>query len=213
MKVKSFGCSFVYGNELKDCCNQPSKLTWPALVAQHLGLEYECLAVPGSGNLFILHKLLAEIDLEPAIYIINWSWIDRFDYIGSYNNLWQTLRPNETGTAAQNYYRDLHSQYRDKLTNLIYIKTAVDALINQKQKFVMTAMDNLLFETEWHCDTVIERCQKYISPHIQSFDGYSFLDWSRQHNFAESTNWHPLEDAHRAAADYAMRTFIPALSK
>ena len=213
MKLKSFGCSFVYGNELSDCHDQPSELTWPALVAKHLGLDYNCHAAPGVGNLYILHQILKEIDREPAIYFVNWSWIDRFDYLDSYDNRWQTLLPNETGAAAQTYYRDLHSQYRDKLTNLIYIQTAVDALSNQNQKFVMTAMDNLLFETEWHCDTVVQRCQDYIAPHIKSFEGYSFLDWSRQHNYPESELWHPLEDAHRAAADYVLRTFIPALSK
>lgn len=208
MKLKSFGCSFVAGTDLAN----PTQ-TWPALVAQHLELDYECFAAPGVGNLFILHQILTEIDREPAIYIVNWSWIDRFDYLDSYDNRWQTLLPNETGAAAQTYYRDLHSQYRDKLTNLIYVQTAIDALINNKQKFVMTAMDNLLFETEWHTDTVINRCQRHIAPHIQSFDGYSFLDWSRQHNFPESQSWHPLEQAHRAAADHAIKNFIPALSK
>lgn len=213
MKIKSFGCSFIYGNELSDCHGQPSQLTWPALVAKHLDLDYNCHAAPGVGNLFILQSILAEIDREPAIYIVNWSWIDRFDYLDSYDNRWLTLRPNETGAAAQSYYRNLHSQYRDKLTNLIYVQTAIDALINQKQKFVMTLMDNLLFETEWHCDTVVKRIQNYISPHIKSFDGYSFLDWSRQHNYPESELWHPLDQAHKAAADYALKNFIPALSK
>ena len=208
MKLKSFGCSFFAGTDLGD-----SLQAWPALVAQHLELDYECFAAPGVGNLYILHQILREIDQEPAIYFVNWSWIDRFDYLDSYDNHWQTLRPSETGAAAQTYYRDLHSQYRDKLTNLIYVQTAIDALIARKQKFVMTAMDNLLFETEWHCDHVISKIQQHIAPHIASFEGYNFLDWSRQHNFAESSNWHPLESAHRAAADYALKHFIPALSK
>lgn len=213
MKVKSFGCSFVYGNELSDCVDSPSELTWPALVAKHLGLDYNCHAAPGVGNLFILQSILSQIDCEPAIYIVNWSWIDRFDYLDSYDNRWLTLRPNETGAAARTYYRDLHSQYRDKLTNLIYVQTAVEALIAKQQKFVMTAMDNLLFETEWHCDHVIQRLQNSISSHIKSFDGYSFLDWSRQHCFPESSLWHPLDQAHRAAADYAIKHFVPAWSK
>lgn len=208
MKLKSFGCSFFAGTDLGDLLQ-----AWPALVAQHLELDYECFAAPGVGNLYILHQILEEIDREPAIYFVNWSWIDRFDYLDSYDNRWQTLRPNETGVAAQTYYRDLHSQYRDKLTNLIYVQTAIDALIARKQKFVMTAMDNLLFETEWHCDHAISKIQQHIAPHIASFEGYNFLDWSRQHNFAESSNWHPLESAHRAAADYALKHFIPALSK
>jgi hypothetical protein len=183
------------------------------LTAKHLGLDYECYAAPGVGNLYILHQILQEIDREPAIYFVTWSWIDRFDYLDSSDDRWQTLLPNETGAAAQNYYRNLHSQYRDKLTNLIYIPTAIDALISRQQKFVMTAMDELLLETEWHCDSAVRRLQTHCEPHIKTFNGYSFLEWSRINGYPESDLWHPLDDAHRAAADYAIKNFIPALSK
>ena len=44
--------------------------------------------------------------------------------------------------------------------------------------------------------------QNYIRPHMTQFQGKTFLDWSRSHGFAESVSWHPLEPAHRAAADY-----------
>lgn len=208
MKLKAFGCSFTAGTDLDD----PTQ-TWTSLLAQRLGFEYQSFAAPGVGNLFILHQILSEIDREPAVYIVNWSWIDRFDYTDSYDNHWQSLLPNATGAAAQHYYRHLHSQYRDKLTNLLYIQTAIQALQNKKQKFVMTCMDNLLFETEWHCDTVISNLQDQCISYINTFEGYNFLDWSRMHNFAESAQWHPLETAHQAAADYAMKNFIPALYK
>lgn len=208
MKVKGFGCSFVAGTDLANPNN-----TWPALIAQKLGLEYQSFAAPGVGNLNILHQILSEIDREPAIYFVTWSWIDRFDYLDSYDNRWQSLLPNATGAAAQTYYRDLHSQYRDKLTSLLNIQTAIDQLNKKQQRFVMTAMDSLLWENQWHCDTVIEQLQQYCLPHIKSFNGYNFLDWSRQHNFRESSQWHPLEDAHQAAADYAWQHFIPTLNK
>jgi hypothetical protein len=37
---------------------------------------------------------------------------------------------------------------------------------------------------------------------MTQFNGMSFLDWSRANGFAESVKWHPLEDAHAAAAQY-----------
>ena len=65
MIVKSFGCSFVFGTDLPDAASQEvcakfSRLTWPALIAQHLNFDYQCYAKPGSGNLQILERLLSQ---------------------------------------------------------------------------------------------------------------------------------------------------------
>jgi hypothetical protein len=89
MKIKSFGCSFIFGTDLADETRgepyaQSSQLTWPALLAQDLGLEYECHARPGSGNLRILEKILSISIQTPATFVIGWTWIDRFDYYLDY---------------------------------------------------------------------------------------------------------------------------------
>ena len=67
MKLKSFGCSFIYGTDLADdgrgfIAATPSRLTWPALLAQNLDYSYECYARPGCGNLRILEKILNQAD-------------------------------------------------------------------------------------------------------------------------------------------------------
>ena len=65
MKLKSFGCSYIFGSELSDDLLPPSptkpasQLTWPALLAQRFDLPYECYALPATGNLRILDQLLA----------------------------------------------------------------------------------------------------------------------------------------------------------
>jgi len=135
MKLKSFGCSFVFGTDLADANDgatqlliQPSNHTWPALVAQHLGHDYECFAWAGLGNLQILERVLSQANTEPAVFVVNWSWIDRFDYVQAHDNLWSTIRPTCTTAQAEYYYRHFHSQYQDKLTTLIMIKLAIDTL-------------------------------------------------------------------------------------
>jgi hypothetical protein len=207
MKVKSFGCSFVAGTDLAH-----PNLAWPALVAQRLGLEYQCLAAAGVGNTYIQHQVLNHLKLEPCIYIINWTWIDRFDYVNCYDNTWQSLMPAESGPHASYYYKHLHSQLRDKFAALTAIKTVRDALRSQRQRYIMTYMDGLLFETEWHSDAAVEFLQQDITYDLHTFDGHTFLDWSRLHGYAESDTWHPLEAAHSAAADYAMQNLVPILS-
>ena len=214
MKLKSFGCSFIFGTDLAaDGRGQPkatpSNHTWPALLAKSQGWDYSCSARPGSGNLQILQRLLDQLpDNDPApFYVIGWSWIDRFDYTDR-RDWWKTIMPIDTTSMANNYYRDLHSQYRDKLTSLIYIKTAIDTLQQHKIPFVMTHMDDLLFENQWHTDSSIRYLQNIVQPYIKTFENKTFLGWSKEKGFDISPTMHPLEAAHAAAAEYAINHFL-----
>lgn len=216
MKLKSFGCSFIWGSELHDVFEnvsigtgpvRPSMCTWPALIAKHLTLEYECFAQPGSGNLRILDAVLQQIvDPIPSIFVIGWSWIDRFDYQNGINDPWKqgwdTIRPDDYNKESVFYYKNLHSQYQDKLNSLVYINSALAALSNSHHKLLMTYQDSLLFETDWHFNSGIKFLQNQIKNSMIEFDGLTFLEWSRQQNFTIGKYLHPLEDAHRAAADY-----------
>lgn len=206
MKIKSFGCSFIYGSDLGDeDYITPSQLTWPALYSKKLGHEYECHARPGIGNLQIAEKILIQSATEdPAFFIIGWTWVDRFDYNHSTFGSWRTLMPSDTTDLAHTYYRDLHSQYRDKLTTLMTVKLVIDTLKQKKHSFIMTYMDELMFETAWHTSPAVTDLQNYIRPYMTTFEGQSFLEWSRKNQFPESPGWHPLESAHQAAVDYIL---------
>lgn len=215
MKLKSFGCSFIFGSDLQDDGrNGPyatgSKLTFPALIAKAMGMEYLTYARPGASNLEILFWLLGEIaSQEPALYMINWTYIDRFGYIreehatkSRWNPMgWTSIMPIDDSEVADCYHRYIHSQTRDKFDSLNIIKSAVDSLRTHGHQFVMTWTDFLLWETEWHCPPVIDYLQKQTKPYCSDFDGMSFLQWSKRHLFAISDTDHPLESAHRAAAD------------
>jgi len=197
MKLKSFGCSFIFGSDLQNSNN-----TWPALLAQHYGLEYQCHAEPGSGNLRILESVLTALaDPEPAVYVIGWTWIDRFDYTDPATDRWCSILPADTNGQAQYYYLHFHSQYRDKLTTLIHIKSAQDAVRAAGHRLIMTHIDDLMFETEWHCSPAVAQLQNSIAPNIVQFENQTFLAWAQKHDHEISALWHPLESAHRAAAD------------
>jgi hypothetical protein len=210
MKLSSHGCSFVYGSELRS----PS-LSWPALVAQNLGYDYTCCAVPGSGNLQIMESVLRNAD-KADLCVINWTWIDRFDFIDTADESWHTLRPALDHDHAGYYYQYLHSQYRDMLTNLAYILTAIEFLSDHSVPFVMTYMDHLLFDTvrpEWHQPDAVAYLQRCVRPYMRDFGGVNFLDWSRDRAFSVSATWHPLEQAHSAAADFMMPIIDAILHK
>lgn len=219
MKIKSFGCSFIFGSDLADDgfgTNKPkaSKLTWPALLAGHFDLDYECYARPGAGNLQILEQVLNQATKDPDdVFVIGWSWIDRFDYYDSSWNSrshlspWRTIMPVDNYPLAKTYYRELHSEYRDKFSNLCTIKTAIDTLEQKNINYVMTYMDRLLFDQRWHTSPAVLDLQKNIQPHMTEFESQTFLEWSRSQGYAESPTWHPLEQAHSAAAELMIKVF------
>ena len=219
MNLKSFGCSFIFGSELADDGRDqlyatPSHLTWPSYLAQHLDREYKCYANPGSGNLQILEQILNQASNKNDfdLFVIGWTWIDRFDYYPvnpakPSKNPWRTIMPVDTDNVAKTYYCDLHSEYRDKFTCLSYIKLAIDTLNQKGIPFIMTYMDNLLFDQRWHTTPAVLDLQEYIKPYMTTFDGQSFLDWSRNHGYPETVAWHPLESAHAAAGKYMIKVF------
>ena len=214
--IKSFGCSFIYGSELSDIelesSIDPSQSTWPALIANQLGLNYNCYATPGQGNFKIYCDILANsYRNDQSIHVINWTWIDRFDFVNSVEH-WQSLRPAETSSLEKFYYRNFHSQLCDMINSATYIVSAAEHLTSLNCPYIMTFMDyNLLtsINSNWHDPRYLEVLQDKLRTILVDFDGKNFLDWSRDNNFAISDSWHPLEQAHCAAAEY----WLPAVKK
>jgi|VirMetMinimDraft_7_1064189.scaffolds.fasta_scaffold05679_4 hypothetical protein len=214
MKLKSFGCSFIYGNDLHDDgrdedWSTPSAYTWPGVIATRLSVEYQCFAKAGSGNLQILDKILTHVAIEDTstVYVIGWTWSDRFDFVATdpdprWRDDWRTICPITNSKIADHYYRELHSELRDKLSTLIHINTAIDILREKNIPFVMTYMDDIIFDRQWHAPLSVYSLQDRVRPHMHNFDGKTFLDWSRDNSFEISATNHPLEPAHVAAADY-----------
>jgi hypothetical protein len=219
MKLKSFGCSFIYGSDLQDSHTYltkhnkpvPSQFTWPALLAKNTNRSYECFASPGSGNLKILEKVLTQIanNTGDSVFVVNWSFIDRYDYtadnyVGDHwdpinNEFWHTIRPTSVDRTSTTYYQNLHSQLCDKLKTLTYIKCVIDSLIQRNIPFIMTYIDNLIFETEWHTTPAISDLQSYVRSYMTTFDNKTFLEFSKEKGFPISETLHPLEDAHQSA--------------
>jgi hypothetical protein len=183
-----------------------STLTWPALIAKKLNLEYECFALAGQGNFKIYCDILANSYIhDDSVYIINWTWIDRFDYIDSTSETWNTLRPAQENATQDFYYRNLHSQLQDMIVNASWISAAAEHLNSLNRPFIMTYMDhNLLtpIDPSRHNPRYLEVLQNKLNKILVNFDDKNFLEWSRAHNFPVSATWHPLEAAHRAAADH-----------
>jgi hypothetical protein len=219
MNLKSFGCSFIFGTELSDDGRNGrfatgSRLTWPAHLAQHLGHGYLTYSRPGAGNLQIAERVLSHLATnEQSLFVIGWTYIDRFDYVNTANPdkfpgmPWATLMPVDTDDVAKTYYRDLHSEIRDKLTTLMSIRLVIDTLKQKNCPFIMTYMDDLMFDQQWNTTPAITDLQNYISPHMTTFEGQNFQQWSKKNGYAITNTGHPLEEAHRAAGELMIKVF------
>lgn len=208
MKIKSFGCSFIYGTDLPTILGHPSEVSWPALIAKKLSMDYECFAVPGQGNFKIMCDLVNEssLDDDDTLFIVGWTWIDRYDYI-DWKEHWNTLRPAGDNDLEKFYYKNLHSQWNDMIKTVSEINFTIEYLTSQNKKFLMTYMDYSMLDPvdpNWQDPRYLTIMQNKIRPCLNDFEGKNFLDWSREKGYPVSDTLHPLIQAHAAAADYMM---------
>ena len=218
MKIISFGDSFIFGTELQN--NDDGSQAWPAICARRLDMDYKTLAVPGCGNDHIARQVYSYYANNPAdktLAVINWTWSQRWDFYIVKHEQWITLGPtcvpeklkhlvDETQAhRVVDFYRDYanSSILWNKFRNLQTIYAVQQYLDSKGIKSVQTYMDDTLLDQQWHAPDYIKELQKLVEPTLQNFDGLSFLDWSHKNGYpVTDPGWHPLEQAHLAAADY-----------
>ena len=205
-KIQAFGDSFTAGDDLKD-----PRTTWAALIADRLGLDYECWAMGGVCNQYIASTVIDHAT-NNSLSVINWTWIDRFDFC-TIDNEPKTLRPAEDTKLEKFYYRHLHSEIGDKLRNLMMIHSTISWLREHDMPFVMTIMDPLVLDQRWNINPAIKNIQNNIRKDITWFsEEQTFLEWSRSNGYPESDLWHPLEQAHEEASKIMLPTIKKAIN-
>ena len=204
----SFGDSFTYGTELKDCVDSFSRNTWPALIAQKIGCQYHCFGQGGSGNLQIssgvLQKYSSSSYKNRNFYIINWTWMDRFDYVDIDSGLWKTINPRHENQLSHFFYKHLDSHPWNILRNLQMIYCTIKFLESNACEFFMTCLDNDLLNKNYDMQftPLISDLQNIVRPYIHMIEDADFYTWSVEKKFSLGPDGHPLEDAHAAAAEY-----------
>ena len=216
-RVLAFGDSFTRGDELADCPEQtPDKIqysqsTWPALIAKNLSIDYDCIAIGGRGNQWLSWQVVAQIK-QDTLYIVNWSWFERFDYIDLVIDNWRTTHPRHEDNLDHYFYRNLDNDIWNLHRNLQQIHSTISLLKQNNINFIMTCLDphySLAYydlrppeiKRSWWTNA-ISNLQEQVVPHIIDFEGQSFLEWSKKNSFKLGPNGHPLEEAHAEAAKY-----------
>ena len=207
-RLLAFGDSFTFGNDLSDWNDRtPSKSTWTALLANYLNLDYVCLAEPGSSNNSISRKVLSTTINDDDFIILNWTWIDRWDFLNV--DQWETIRPTGTEKSifARYYYKYFQNETWDKYETLKNIMLIHNFLKQKNINYLSTAIDSLTLDTRWHCPAYVQTLINEVSAEVLWFDNLGFYDWARQKKFKISSSMHPLEKAHQAAFKHIINNY------
>ena len=117
------GDSFTYGNELADCTlNRFSEKTWSGILADQLGMSYDCTAWGGNGNSAIARRTMTachkHLGLGHDIFVsVMWSWPTRYEFRFRYDtheheNPWCTITP-WTHERDQNVILDAFKNFKE----------------------------------------------------------------------------------------------------
>jgi len=192
-----------------------SRLTWPALLANHLDLDYVCYAIAGSSNQTIVRQFFQYLPhiTEDDFVIINWTYIDRWDFFTDNNKVadqWITMRPSgkSDNEFKKVYFKYMHYEVWNKLETLKAIMLLIGALERKKIKFMMTSIDPLVIDQQFQAPSYIENLQEEVKNYITWFNDMDFVSWAQDHKFSFSeTGGHPLEEAHVEAFNYIRENY------
>ena len=194
MPLLSFGCSLTYGQALESDLekNTPSKLAWPQLLADELGLECQNHSVPGSSNKLILDKILnTKINQQDKV-VVQWSYLAR----------WCMFEPTERIDLGP-WIKD-HPFYK-------YVWNPIDCFFTNK---IITDYAWLHLKTVG-CDFVFAHIEKdshyyWTEDDLEyvfvedKFDHAKFIEKSiKSFNLDKATdNAHPGPESHKKFAEY-----------
>lgn len=126
------GDSFVYGSELADCIDsqgqeQVSQLTYPALIAKEIGMEYECVARPGYSNAAIRRTVMDACEQHDDIelVIVSWSFTGRYEF--RLNHQWKQI----SSWTAIDDIKEIEKKFQ--FDNPIVLQHHADELAQAKQ--------------------------------------------------------------------------------
>ena len=214
-KIIAFGDSFTRGDELDDCpANNTStgfpfsRQTWPAVFAQLRDCDYLCFALGGVGNQYISWQIANRLRPD-TLFIINWTYFERFDYVDIDKDQWTTVHPRHDNKISHYFFKHIDSEVWNVYRNLQLMHGTVSLLKQHNIDFIMTCMDTkysnsvdrmLNFHSKW--SDAILKLHEQVNPYVVSFEELTFLDWTRYNGFEIGPHGHPLEKAHTAAANY-----------
>ena len=184
-RLHAFGDSFTYGYELSDCdadgLPNHSYLTYSALYAKHLDIDYICHAVGYGANNGILRQIkLADIRKEDTCLVM-WSFSVRFAFMFNGEKGWWTIKKNE-----DHWWWDNVDQNSEQC-----LDRSIDSILAAQ-----TILESIGCNYTFLCNNI--ELQDEIQYNNKWLDKSKWLFLTRDHRMINHNNRsHPGDDVHR----------------
>lgn len=236
MILVAAGDSFIWGSELADCrhCRYGysgySKQTFTALLAQQADMKYACAAYPGNANNAISRMAIDALAKIPGdkFLLVEWTYLQRYEF--RINDEWVSV--NSWHTAAKDFsesyfkhagnseYFELYSMFKEivflqqycQINNIPYMFMTADNQFFKHENYTRRRDEGLahLYDqidwTKWF----------WFPPGIQENETCvprGFAQWAIENKYVAGPQGHPLEDAHKAAAELIKEKFNELVTK
>tara|TARA_R100000027_G_scaffold48118_1_gene36850 strand:- start:123 stop:818 length:696 start_codon:yes stop_codon:yes gene_type:complete len=216
------GCSFTFGDELKDRKNQ----AFPYVISKNLNIPVINLAYNGKSNEAILRTTLEYVfnndlsKVEP-IFILGWSGISRKEFY--INNRWTEVTPTQVAVnkAAEVHYMYLQSNKQDNLEFFNHILLLQLLFESKKYKYFFFNIDDgqvmmnikhggsikgsNKFSDNYNLDHInnsyiqeinIDRFPSFVDKNV------TFLNYALSNGGGKESGGHPNDLSHKIWADY-----------
>ena len=149
MRIYACGCSFTYGDELKD----PNISAWPAKLAEKLSASIDNNAVSGGTNTRTVYQTIKNTQENYDLYLIAWTTYYRFTFYKSDNNFETNFNPNLTHSLYGNekfYYdwgNDLYKYWYNELFAFkLWLQQIIQLqqILKDKKYLMLNTMENNL---------------------------------------------------------------------
>ena len=215
-KLVSAGCSFIQGSELGDEVPY-SKNTYPALLAKHYNLDYDCIAYPSASNQGIAKKIFDYKNIQECLFVVQWTFPSRLGVDLSYNYFdknknktnWFDLAPNNWDLIDHFHeYREYTQQLKDlnidKLHDVVYRHTGNDVNFMFYTNLAIRATQQLLDSTKTPY-IFIAGCNAVCNINcVHDIDGLGFVEYCDAKQFEKGPHNHPLHEAHQSICNFIL---------
>jgi len=233
MIIVAGGDSHIWGSELQDSphggTNGYSMNTFPALLAKENNFEYICAAYPGNANNAISRMVIDSCSkLQNVFLIVTWTYPQRAEFY--FTNKWISLNSWHTKEekfskeyfkqVGDNEYYEIYSvlkeivflQYFCQVRNIPYLFLTADNHFFQHENYARSkdcSVENLFHQINWENWFWFPKG----SSKNETLVPRGFYQWAIENKYAIGPHGHPLEQAHRDAANLMKEKFNELVKK
>ena len=218
--LHTFGCSYTYGSGLLDLKNKwdnPSKLSFPFLLAKELNCDLINHSNPGSSNQKIFRTFLSRLKniRENDIVFVLWTFPDRLEYFteNCWSDLgyWEVSKKNDFHTEIE-YYRNImllsENSHFNNILKTIDLMHCVSLYLQNKK---IVYFFDFLFYMENHLNKendefFVNYKHESLLKSVNFLSKNNYLEYIRLDNrISDLDGFHPNEEAHKIYSEFLFK--------